>query len=202
MCGTLVTPSSAAVPALPGATKTLNTRGDCASFHASACSRPPEPMTRIFILVAEMPDAGKYHGDALLVRRGDDFGVAHAAAGLDDRRARRPARRRRGRRGTGRTHRRRRPSPRASSPAFCALIEAMRAESTRLICPAPTPSVLAAAAEHDRVRLHELRDAPREQRDRRARCASGARLRHDLELGRVDVRARPASARAGRRRRA
>jgi hypothetical protein len=26
----------------------LATRGDWASFQASACSRPPEPMTRIF----------------------------------------------------------------------------------------------------------------------------------------------------------
>jgi hypothetical protein len=25
------------------------TRGDCANFHAKACSRPPEPMTRIFM---------------------------------------------------------------------------------------------------------------------------------------------------------
>ena len=47
--GTLTRPSSVAVPPLPGATNTWETRGDCASFHASACSRPPEPMTRIFI---------------------------------------------------------------------------------------------------------------------------------------------------------
>src|SRR5262245_276211 len=42
--GTL-TPSSP-VPALPGAQKTSSTRGDCASFHTRACSRPPLPMTR------------------------------------------------------------------------------------------------------------------------------------------------------------
>jgi len=47
--GTFSTPGSCAVPALPGATNTLSTRGDCASFHASACSRPPLPMTRIFM---------------------------------------------------------------------------------------------------------------------------------------------------------
>jgi hypothetical protein len=41
--------SSCAVPALPGATSTSLTRGDCASFQASACSRPPEPMTRTFM---------------------------------------------------------------------------------------------------------------------------------------------------------
>ena len=46
---TLVSPGSRAVPALPGATNTLATRGDCAIFHASACSRPPPPMTRMFI---------------------------------------------------------------------------------------------------------------------------------------------------------
>ena len=39
---------SSAVPALPGATITSVTRGDCASFQASACSRPPPPMTRTF----------------------------------------------------------------------------------------------------------------------------------------------------------
>src|SRR5262249_46711806 len=45
----LARPSSRAVPALPGATKTLDTRGDATSFHARACSRAPEPMTRSFI---------------------------------------------------------------------------------------------------------------------------------------------------------
>ena len=103
-----------AVPALPGATKTFATRLDCAIFHANACSRPPPPMTRIFIassrpssrrarslrdysnvgkhtaagscrLVAKMPDAGKHHRHAALIGRGDDFSIAHAAAGLDDR---------------------------------------------------------------------------------------------------------------------
>ena len=46
---TLIRPGSRAVPALPGATNTLATRGDCATFHASACSRPPPPTTRTFI---------------------------------------------------------------------------------------------------------------------------------------------------------
>src|SRR5258708_29418785 len=36
------------VPALPGATKICRAPGDCASFQASACSRPPLPTTRIF----------------------------------------------------------------------------------------------------------------------------------------------------------
>ena len=41
---------SNAVPALPGATKTLSANGDCAAFQAKACSRPPFPMMRMFIL--------------------------------------------------------------------------------------------------------------------------------------------------------
>src|SRR2546421_628705 len=45
--GTL-TPSRA-VPALPGAQKTCSARGDCASFQTRACSRPPLPMTSIFM---------------------------------------------------------------------------------------------------------------------------------------------------------
>src|SRR5512134_795970 len=44
---------SRAVPPLPGATQTFCTRGDCASLHASACSRPPEPTTRTFISLLE-----------------------------------------------------------------------------------------------------------------------------------------------------
>src|SRR5258706_11293727 len=78
-------PFSVAVPPFPGATNTFCTLGLCAIFQAIACSRPPEPMTRIFMSVAEMPHAGEHHGDAALVGRGDDFRVAHAAAGLDDR---------------------------------------------------------------------------------------------------------------------
>ncbi len=39
---------SPAVPALPGAHSTSLTFGDCASFHASACSRPPLPMSKTF----------------------------------------------------------------------------------------------------------------------------------------------------------
>src|SRR5690606_4666516 len=34
--------------------------------------------------VPEMPDAGEHHGDAVGVGGGDDFVVAHRAAGLDD----------------------------------------------------------------------------------------------------------------------
>src|SRR6202011_5210037 len=41
--------ASAAMPLLPVAQKTFETRGDCRSFHTSACSRPPLPRTRTFI---------------------------------------------------------------------------------------------------------------------------------------------------------
>src|SRR5258708_39474209 len=37
------------MPAFPGAHHICVTSEDCASFHTSACSRPPEPMTRSFI---------------------------------------------------------------------------------------------------------------------------------------------------------
>src|SRR5512147_2623163 len=105
--GTFSTPASFAVPPLPGATYTFCTRGLCASFHASACSRPPPPMTSSFTLVPrvwhcraalvthshaslfsvpEVAHAREHHGDAALVRRRDHFVVAHAAPGLDDRR--------------------------------------------------------------------------------------------------------------------
>jgi hypothetical protein len=41
--------NSVAVPPLPGARYTLSTWSDKASFHAIACSLPPEPITSIFI---------------------------------------------------------------------------------------------------------------------------------------------------------
>ena len=40
-----------AVPALPGATKTVSACGDWAAFHARACSRPPPPIMRIFMVI-------------------------------------------------------------------------------------------------------------------------------------------------------
>src|SRR6266705_5261714 len=42
--------ASCAVPALPGAQKIRSTPDDCFNFQASACSRPPPPMTRIFTI--------------------------------------------------------------------------------------------------------------------------------------------------------
>src|SRR5437016_5630006 len=83
---TLRTFGSAAVPAFPGATSTCATLGDAAHFHASACSRPPQPTIKTFIgsaLMAEMPRAGEHHRHAVLVRGGDDFRVPLRAAGLD-----------------------------------------------------------------------------------------------------------------------
>ena len=50
--------ASIAVPALPGATNTRSTRELWAIFQASACSRPPLPITSTFMMppspVAEM----------------------------------------------------------------------------------------------------------------------------------------------------
>src|SRR5262249_51621349 len=39
--------ASRAIPALPGAHHSLVTSGEAAIFHASACSRPPEPSRRM-----------------------------------------------------------------------------------------------------------------------------------------------------------
>ena len=90
----------------------------------------------------EMPAAREDHRQAALVGRGDDFRVAHRAAGLHDRGGAGVGDARRARRGTGRTRRRPRPIP-ASAPA-AAFITATFTASTRLICPAPTASVRSA----------------------------------------------------------
>src|SRR3984957_15459720 len=82
----LRTPGSRAVPALPGATMTSPTRLDCLIFHASACSRPPEPMTRTFTnasSVAEVAYAGEHHRHAVFIGGGYHFLVAHRPARLD-----------------------------------------------------------------------------------------------------------------------
>src|SRR5271165_4269761 len=44
-----LTNRSAAMPALPGAQQTFSDRGDLVNFQTNACSRPPEPTTRIFM---------------------------------------------------------------------------------------------------------------------------------------------------------
>src|SRR5580704_1824657 len=85
---TLQTLGSSAVPAFPGATNTCETRGECAHFQASACSRPPPPTMRIFmrILVAKVTHSGEHHRDAVLVGRGNDLRVAFRSARLYHRR--------------------------------------------------------------------------------------------------------------------
>src|SRR5215471_4592342 len=70
---TLVSSGSSAVPALPGATNTFATRGDAAIFHASACSRPPPPMTRTFT-----PPAGPPQGRERSELWGPSIEVDHA----------------------------------------------------------------------------------------------------------------------------
>src|SRR3989304_4019379 len=59
--GTFV-PTSA-VPALPGAMNTSPTAGDCASFHAIACSRPPFPTRSTRALMGLLPlDGARWLG--------------------------------------------------------------------------------------------------------------------------------------------
>src|SRR6185436_6352710 len=73
-------------------------RGDWAKRQASACSRPPLPITRRFIetlpttnggktrqyhSMAEMTHTGQSHYDSMLIRGLDDFFIAHAADRLD-----------------------------------------------------------------------------------------------------------------------
>src|SRR5512143_397227 len=96
---TLATAGSSAVPALPGATKTFATRGDCASFQASACSRPPPPMTRTFTAPTSIErDLAEHVEDAAVVdpavqRR--DVGREHREAIVAQREQRQQRRKRR-----------------------------------------------------------------------------------------------------------
>ena len=86
LIGTFTMSGLSAVPALPGATKMRLTALFCATFQAKACSRPPPPMTRIFMLLPlmpKMPYAGHYHDQAVLVCCRHHFFVAHAATRVD-----------------------------------------------------------------------------------------------------------------------
>ena len=89
---------------------------------------------------------GEDHRHAALVAGGDHLVVAHRAARLDRARSR-PRRSPAGaRRGRGRTRPRRPPSPPSRRPRALAARPrafsiAIRTESTRLICPAPIPTV-------------------------------------------------------------
>jgi hypothetical protein len=99
-------------------------------------------MISFFIgLVPEVTGAGKDHGQAMFVGGGDDFFVAHRTARLDDglgtgfgQHVDAIAEREEGIRGDDRTGQVR--------PACWALMLAILVESTRLIWPAPTPSVM------------------------------------------------------------
>ena len=92
----------------------------------------------------EMPHAREHHRDACRVGGGDHLGVAQRAAGLDDgggagfdRRDQSVGEREERVGGDDRASSRG-SRPAAASLAFCA---ATRAELTRDICPAPTPTV-------------------------------------------------------------
>src|SRR6185503_12107434 len=180
VAATFSRPFSVAVPPLPGATNTFCTRGLCASFHAIACSLPPLPMTRSFMSVSEVAHAGEHHGRAALVRRGDDFGVAYAAAGLDDRRRARfeddidaVAEREEG---VGRGHR---PCERQASRLSLHRGEARAVDAAHL--PGADAERHAVAAEDDRIRLHELRHGPGEAQVGELGVGR-LLLRHHLEL--------------------
>src|SRR5688572_22004865 len=52
------------MPGFPGAANSLKSRGDCASFQASACSRPPDPTSRTFMNAFPSDDAGLLASEA------------------------------------------------------------------------------------------------------------------------------------------
>ena len=160
-------------------TSTSLTFGDCASFQASACSRPPLPMTRTFTAftpssVAEMPHAGEHHRHAVLVGGADDFVVAHRAARVARQRVRRARRPRRCRRGTGRRRptRARRPSTSSLASSALSARDARAHDAARLA--GADADRRAVAREHDRVRLHVLHDRPRKLAGRAALRPSAA----------------------------
>ena len=66
------------------------TRALCATFHASACSRPPstndQDLHRQTPSVAKMPQTRKHHRQTVFVGRGDHFVVAHRTTRLNHRR--------------------------------------------------------------------------------------------------------------------
>ena len=57
--------ATSAIPALPGAQYNFSVNGDCRSFQQRACSRPPEPITRIFIIFLLMKFHFKFSVSAL-----------------------------------------------------------------------------------------------------------------------------------------
>ena len=114
-------------------------------------------------LVPEVAAAGDDHHGAGLADRVEHLGVALRAARLDDRRDACLERDAAARRRTGRTRRRRARPPRGSARARGPCRRRSATASTRLIWPAPIPSVWPPAGDHDRVRGDVLGDRPREQ---------------------------------------
>ena len=151
--------------------------------------------------VAEVAHAGEDHGDAVLVRGRDHFRVAHAAAGLDHRGGAGFGQRRRAPSRNGKNASDATTEPSSERPASAALIAAMRALSTRLICPAPTPSVMRSpqntmAFDFTYLATRQAKRGPS------AAPRVGAALRDELEVLARRAPASRASARAARRRRA
>ena len=158
-------------------TSTSLTRGDCASFQASACSRPPLPMTKTFTASLRAIQWRKCRMPVKTIAMPcssaarDDLFVAHRAAGLHDgehaalggrvdavakRKERVRSEHRAGHVELGLLGLQRRDA-RAHDAARLA-----RADADRR----------AVAREHDRVRFHVLDDGPRELADRAARWPS------------------------------
>ena len=116
----------------------------------------------------EVPHAGEHHRERRLVRGGDHLVVALAAAGLDRPRWR-PARSGRSRPSrNGKKASEAATLPRRSGTVcprgvVLGLLDGDPRASTRLICPAPMPTVAPSVGEHDGVGLDVLADRPGEQ---------------------------------------
>src|ERR1700683_338172 len=180
---TLRTFGSLAVPALPGATSTYETRAAAAHFQARACSRPPPPTIRTFIAAAsstsvpEMAHAGEHHGHVVLIGGRDHLRVALAAARADhcaNAVARGDVEVVAEREERVRCHHRGRDAE--------LLVGCLRGGEPRGIYPAhlagPDADGGAVTCEHDGVGLHELAHAPRETQVQQLRRRGLAAGRH------------------------
>ena len=118
------------------------------------------PRRRTSRSMPEVAHAGEDHRQAVLVGGRDHLLVAHRAARLDDRDGAGRARSRRSPSRNGKNASEATTLPASGSTAFCA---AIRAESTRLIWPAPTPTVCCAFANTIAFDLTCFADGPRQQ---------------------------------------
>src|ERR1700712_2250766 len=59
------TSASSAIPGLPGAAYSRVSIGDCASFHARPCSRPPDPISRTFMPDHSFEDSPRLVAEAM-----------------------------------------------------------------------------------------------------------------------------------------